>query len=95
MKLSEIFTFENLYEAHKNCRKSKQQKGEVIRFETNLSYNLHNIRKGLKKGEFTEIQIEERPCVLISKHNILCNKTLLECVWEHDDILFIKMKKNG
>jgi hypothetical protein len=55
--------------------------------------NLHNIRKGLKKGEFTEIQIEERPCVLISKHNILCNKTLLECVWEHDDILFIKMKK--
>lgn len=57
--------------------------------------NLHNIRKGLKKGDFIEIQIEEKPCVLISKHNILCNKTLLECVWEHDDILFIKMKKNG
>lgn len=55
--------------------------------------NLHNIRKGLKKGDFIEIQIEEKPCVLISKHNILCNKTLLECVWEHDDILFIKMKK--
>ncbi len=59
MKLSEIFTFENLYEAHKNCRKSKQQKGEVIRFETNLSYNLHNIRKEIitKKYKFNKYKV--------------------------------------
>ena len=30
MELKEIFTFENLYDAYKGCRKSKQQKGEVI-----------------------------------------------------------------
>lgn len=40
MELKEIFTFENLYDAYKDCRKSKQHKGEVIRFETNLSNNL-------------------------------------------------------
>lgn len=43
MKLEEIFTFENLYESHKQCRKSKQHKWEIIRFETNLSINIINI----------------------------------------------------
>ena len=40
MQLDDIFTFEHLYEAHKKCRRSKQHKGEIIRFETNLSVNL-------------------------------------------------------
>ena len=57
MKIEEIFTFENLYEAYKGCRKSKQHKGEVIRFETNLSLNLTNlmndiVSKKYKLGEY-------------------------------------------
>ena len=47
MKLDEIFTFENLYSAYKNCRMSKQHKGEVIRFESNLAVNLNNLNKEL------------------------------------------------
>ena len=43
MKLEDIFTFKNLYQAHKECRKSKQQKGEVIRFEVNLGVNIVNM----------------------------------------------------
>ena len=45
MKLDEIFTFENLYSAYKNCRMSKQHKGEVIRFESNLAVNLNIVNK--------------------------------------------------
>lgn len=57
MKIEEIFTFENLYEAYKGCRKSKQHKGEVIRFEANLSVNITNlmndiISKKYKLGEY-------------------------------------------
>lgn len=47
MNLEEIFSFENLYEAHKHCRVSKQHKGEVIRFEANLSANLVNLHEEL------------------------------------------------
>ena len=43
MKLEDIFTFKNIYEAHKKCRKSKQHKGEVIRFEVNLSENIYKL----------------------------------------------------
>lgn len=42
--LEEIFSFENLYRAHKDCRRSKQHKGEVIRFEISLFLNLEKIR---------------------------------------------------
>lgn len=52
MTLAEIFTFENLYEAHKNCRKSKQQKGEVIRFEATLSMNLAKMNKELSSQQY-------------------------------------------
>lgn len=52
MILAEIFTFENLYEAHKNCRKSKQQKGEVIRFEATLSMNLTKMAKELISQQY-------------------------------------------
>lgn len=47
MKIEEIFTFENLYDAYKHCRSGKQHKGEVIRFETNLAANLNLLRKEL------------------------------------------------
>lgn len=64
MKLEEIFTFENLYNSHKKCRCSKQQKGEVIRFEINLSENIYKIIKDitLKKysvGKYKEFIIYE------------------------------------
>lgn len=52
MKLEEIFTFEHLYEAHKKCRLSKQHKGEVIRFEANLSSNLVNIINEITKRKY-------------------------------------------
>ena len=50
MKLDEIFTFENLYAAHKACRKSKQHRGEVIRFELDLGKNISEIINS--KGAF-------------------------------------------
>ena len=64
MKLDEIFTFENLYEAYKNCRKSKQHKGEVIRFESSLALNLTKLRNDLitkkyKLGKYKIIYIYE------------------------------------
>lgn len=52
MKLEEIFTFENLYEAYKNCRKGKQHKGEVIRFETNLAVQIYTIIKELQTKKY-------------------------------------------
>ena len=64
MKLDEIFTFENLYSAYKNCRMSKQHKGEVIRFESNLAVNLNNLNeelttKNYKLGNYKKFYIYE------------------------------------
>ena len=64
MELKEIFTFENLYDAYKGCRKSKQHKGEVIRFEANLSSNISNLMndimsKKYKLGKYKEFLIYE------------------------------------
>ncbi|MGN0974206.1 MAG: reverse transcriptase domain-containing protein [Bacilli bacterium] len=52
MSLEEIFCFENLYNAHKMCRKSKQQKGEVIRFEINLFQNIYKIINEIKNNKY-------------------------------------------
>ena len=52
MKIEEIFTFENLYKAYKDCRKSKQHKGEVIRFEVDLSRNISNLQKELLSKKY-------------------------------------------
>lgn len=64
MNLSEIFSFENLYIAYKHCRNSKQHKGEVIRFEANLSANISNLSKELinktyKLGKYKKFYIYE------------------------------------
>lgn len=64
MKLEDIFTFENLYDTYKDCRKSKQHKGEVIRFETNLSSNISNLvheinTKRYKLGNYKKFMIYE------------------------------------
>lgn len=52
MNLEEIFTFENLYKAHRKCRNSKQHKGEVIRFEMDLSMNITKLVKELKNRNY-------------------------------------------
>lgn len=61
MKLDEIFTFENLYSAYKNCRMSKQHKGEVIRFESNLAVNLNKelTTKNYRLGNYKKFYIYE------------------------------------
>ena len=61
MKLEDIFTFKNIYEAHKKCRKSKQHKGEVIRFEVNLSENIYKTRPLLRvEGAFYRVESENK-----------------------------------
>ncbi len=64
MRLDEIFSFENLNAAYKNCRIAKQHKGEVIRFEANLSFNLSVLHKELvgtkyAMGKYKEFYIYE------------------------------------
>lgn len=64
MNLKNIFSFENLYDAHKKCRKSKQHKGEVIRFEVNISESIYKLQKELiskqyKVGKYKEFIIYE------------------------------------
>ena len=64
MKLEEIFSFENLYHAYTCCRKAKQHKGEVIRFETDLAHNLSTLHhelvtKKYKLGKYKEFLIYE------------------------------------
>ena len=49
MNLENIFSFENLYDAHIKCRRSKQHKGEIIRFEVNISENIYNELEALRK----------------------------------------------
>ena len=50
--IDDIFTFENLYEAYKKCRQSKQHKNEVIRFEINLAHNLQKLVDTISKNTY-------------------------------------------
>lgn len=64
MNLEDIFTFENLFQAHIKCRKSKQYKGEVIRFEINISENIYKLRNEIisrkyKVGKYKQFIIYE------------------------------------
>lgn len=52
MNLNEIFSFENLYQAHKECRRSKQHLREIISFEINLSVNIAKIVKAFEKRSY-------------------------------------------
>jgi len=52
MKLQDIFTFENLYNAHKACRLSKQHKGEVVRFEIDLAKSITNLVEKFARGTY-------------------------------------------
>lgn len=52
MNVDEIFSFENLYRAHKECRRSKQNISEIINFELNLSYNISKLVRSLKNKTY-------------------------------------------
>ncbi len=87
MKLEDIFTFENLYEAHKNCRKGKQHKGEVIRFEANLSVNISKIIKEIttreyKLGKYREFYIYEPKERLIEALPYK-DRVVIRCLCDH------------
>lgn len=48
----ELFTFENLYQAHLKARKCKRNKADVIDFELNLSENLWDLFDRLKNRTY-------------------------------------------
>jgi len=95
MELEEIFTFENLYDAYKECRKSKQHKGEVIRFEVNLAVNLNNIIKELntkkyKLGKYKRFLIYE-PKERLIEAPLFKDRVVIRCFC--DNVLRPKIEK--
>ena len=87
MTLEEIFCFENIYNAHRNCRKSKQYKGEIIRFEINLSENIYKIIKEMvskkyKVGKYKQFIIYEPKKRLIEALPYK-DRVLLSCFCEN------------
>lgn len=52
MQIREIFSFENLFAAHKQCRRSKQHKRGAIMFEIELAQNLARLTKELEKKTY-------------------------------------------
>ena len=50
--LEEIFTYANLYKAHKKTRRGKLYKEEVASFELNYSYELNKLCEELNKGSY-------------------------------------------
>ena len=52
MNFNELFSFENLYNAHLKARRSKRNKKDVIEFELNLSGNLWDLYDTLKNGSY-------------------------------------------
>lgn len=95
MKLEEIFTFENIYNAHKKCRRSKQHKGEVIRFEVNISENICKLQKEIiskkyKVGKYKEFIIYEPKKRLIQALPYR-DRIVLRCFC--DNVLIPKIEK--
>jgi RNA-directed DNA polymerase len=52
MRLTDIFTFKNLYLAHKKARLGKRHKKDVILFEMDLLANLSTLQKELQDGTY-------------------------------------------
>lgn len=53
MKYDDIFTFENLFNAHRAARKCKRNKKDVITFENELSTNLWDLYEQLHNHTYT------------------------------------------
>ena len=87
MDLNKIFTFENLYEAHKKCRLAKQHKREVIQFESNLAVNINKIindikNKTYKIGKYRRFLIYEPKERLIEALPYK-DRVVIRCFCEH------------
>ena len=88
MTLKYIFSFENLYAAHKKCRNSKQHKGEVIRFEISLYSNLVKMSKELGNktyefgdyGKFYIYEPKERLIEALPYRDRLTIRCFCDCV---------------
>ncbi len=52
MTFDELFTFENLYNAHLNARKGKRRKTDVIEFENNISLYIWTLLYRLKNKSY-------------------------------------------
>ena len=52
MNSDEIFTFGKLYEAHRQARKCKRHKKDVVSFEMNLSAELCGLQQKLENGSY-------------------------------------------
>lgn len=52
LNYDELFSFENLYQAHLQARKCKRNKADVINFELNLSMNLWNLFDALRDRSY-------------------------------------------
>lgn len=52
MKFTEIFTFENLFRAHKLCRRGKQHKRGTIMFEMDNARNIVELARVLQAGKY-------------------------------------------
>lgn len=95
MNLKNIFSFENLYNAHKKYSSSKQHKGEVIRFETNISESIYKLQKQLvakqyKFGKYKEFLIYE-PIERLIQAPPYRDRTILRCFC--DNVLIPKIEK--
>lgn len=91
--LNEIFTFENLLNAHKRTRCCKQHKRETVRFEMNLAENLLSLREDILNNTYSltpyrtfEIYEPKRRIIeaLPYKHrvvqNCLCHEELMAVI---------------
>ena len=54
-----VFSLENLYLAFLEARKGKRKKKAVLKFETNLGYELDKLYKELKSGEYKPLPYRE------------------------------------
>lgn len=52
MNYDELFTFDNLYEAHLQARKCKRGKRDVVDFELNISENLWDLYDSIKERRY-------------------------------------------
>lgn len=61
--------------------------------EWDEAINILNVRQNLKKGEITEILVNDNPCLMVNEHKVFCNDEFVETYFIYDCIVFLKLKK--